>query len=135
MFWAWLVSDSTVREFMNIHTYITYACVSHIYIYIYYFSMSTLSGILVFTTDIHGHPPLLQSIYNVVVGSHGGISRRNATLLDGAERGEKWLFWNGKTTVVNGVCFLLLYFFSRRRSRMPSRSQVRKNLIRKRQVC
>lgn len=106
MFWAWLVSDSTVREFMNIHTYITYACVSHIYILSIYVTIEWY-----FTTDIHGHPPLLQSIQPFVVGSHGGISRRNETLLDGAERGEKWPFWNGKTTVVNGVVFCCCFFF------------------------
>lgn len=89
------------------HVYI-YTCSYHIYVTIEWYSSRT-------STDSR----LLQTIYNVFVGSHGGISRRNETLLDGAERGEKWPFWNGKTTVVNGVRFLLLVFFSRHRSRSP----------------
>lgn len=82
------------------HVYHTYIYILSIYVTIEWYSSRT-------STDSR----LLQSIYNVFVGSHGGISRRNETLLDGAERGEKWPFWNGKTTVVNGVRFLLLVFF------------------------
>ena len=88
-------------------------CITHIYIYI----LSIYVTIEWYSSRTSTDSRLLQSIQPFVVGSHGGISRRNETLLDGAERGEKWPFWNGKTTVVNGVRFLLLVFSSRQRSR------------------
>ena len=97
-----------------IYTHISHMHVYHTYIYIYYLSMLPLSGIH------QGHPRThvcFSPFTTFLLGPMEASLAEMRLYWTEQKEAKNWPFWNGKTTVVNGVRFLLLVFFSRRRSR------------------